>query len=395
MRIVLLKGQSRYGAQRLHVDQLSAALDAIGHVTAIADVSTNAGIVQLEAYASQGIDAVFAFNGVGSVFRIGEKSLFDLLKVPYVTLLVDHPVYHLERLSASMRNFVVATLDRSHGPFLRAYFEPEHFSMLSFMPPGANVLREPEPDTFEKHASRKIPVLFTGTYRGIPTRPWRTEVPPFFMKLFDDAADIAIAHDTMSVEQAVDEALRARNLDLSSHVRKRTLMLAYLVHDYMSAYRRDQLLRTLNDAQVPLTIYGAGWPDHMHLFPHFQYCGEGSFLETLELLHDTRIVLNSNNNFVAGGHERVFAAMMGGAAVVSDVSEFYLEAFQEGVELELFRWTKLNELGPRMHDLLADPTRTAAMAEAGYRAAEKQHSWTARARQVAALIEAATTLVKW
>ncbi|MDO8324156.1 MAG: hypothetical protein Q7T23_14590 [Phenylobacterium sp.] len=40
MRFVLFKGQSQYGSLRLHIDQLSGALNGLGHETSILELAS-------------------------------------------------------------------------------------------------------------------------------------------------------------------------------------------------------------------------------------------------------------------------------------------------------------------------------------------------------------------
>ena len=86
-----------------------------------------------------------------------------------------------------------------------------------------------------------------------------------------------------------------------------------------------------------------------------------SFQETLHLLRQARLVLNTNNGFVAGGHERVFTAMCAGAGVVSDQSRYYAEAFKEGREIATFTWSELDKVPGQIEGLLADEAALAAM----------------------------------
>jgi hypothetical protein len=90
------------------------------------------------------------------------------------------------------------------------------------------------------------------------------------------------------------------------------LLLLRAPQAFAVAYHRDRFLQTLGEVGAPLTAYGSGWEPMAERHPSFDYGRVGSVEETLSLIRRSRILLNTNNGFVAGGHERVFTAMCGG-----------------------------------------------------------------------------------
>ena len=50
------------------------------------------------------------------------------------------------------------------------------FAQLAFCPPGANELPDAADLSDAAFAARDIPAMFTGTYRGAPTKELRVEV---------------------------------------------------------------------------------------------------------------------------------------------------------------------------------------------------------------------------
>ncbi|MDE1145439.1 MAG: glycosyltransferase [Azospirillaceae bacterium] len=330
--------------------------------------------------------------------RSGDGSLYDRADALFITLHVDHPVHLWERLETKMdRRFIVSFLDATHVKLVRDAFPPDHFAALSLMPPGANTSIPPvmpvEDDLFRDWTARRdIPLLFTGTYRGTPDRRWRQAERNFVTTLFDDAADLALSHDTLAMEEAIDQVVAARDVSLAPASRTQLIRRSREVYQYVEAYRRHRLLETLNAAGVPLVVYGKGWENGP--FPAFDWRGEGSFEETLGLLRRTRLVLNSNNNFVAGGHERVFAAQVNGAAVVSDTSRYYDRHYADGRDMLFYRWSALADLPARIEAALADPDGLADVARAGFRQAATHHTWEVRARHILGLFEAANILTR-
>ncbi|MBB6252293.1 glycosyltransferase [Nitrospirillum iridis] len=398
MRIVLFKGQSQYGSLRLHIDQLATAFAALGHEAIVVDLAATDGVARLNAALARPVQFFYALNSMGVDLRAGEGSLYDAADSLFITLHVDHPVHLWERLETRMdRRFIVSFLDETHVALVRDGFPAGHFAALSLMPPGANTSIPPampdEAALFHDWAERRdIPLLFTGTYRGAPDRRWRGAERNFVTTLFDDAADLALSHDTLALEDAIDQVLAARDVSLPPASRIQLIRKSREVYQYVEAYRRHRLLETLNAAGVRLVVYGKGWEGRP--FPAFDWRGEGSFEETLGLLRRTRLVLNSNNNFVSGGHERVFAAQINGAAVVSDTSRYYDRHYADGRDMLFYRWGALDTLPDRITTALADPATLGTVARAGFRQAAIHHTWDVRARHILGLFEAGNILTR-
>ncbi|CAN7378801.1 glycosyltransferase [Phenylobacterium sp. LjRoot219] len=382
MRFALLKGQSQYGSLRLHIDQLAQALIGLGHEAPIVDMAAEDRQVQLNAALQPLPDCIFGFSGVGADLSGPAGSIYQVLGTVYASIYVDHPVHHLTRILAPIPKHVGLFLDRSHAEFLGASPAAGGFSQLGFLPPGANELPEPPDLSDSAFARRDIPLMFTGTYRGPPQPYWR-DWPEGASKL---VAEQLVARMTADARLPLLDALRAALKDLGAELTGELLgqLLPQLAapQAYAEAYHRDALLHALGAAGLPLHIWGSGWEPLAERYGGFVYGGVGSFAETLHTLRRTRVVLNINNGFVAGGHERVFTAMCAGAAVFSDANPYYAEAFEEGSEIVTFAWPQLAAAPQALADLTADVGRAGRIARAGAHRAQAEHRWTDRAQRL-------------
>ncbi|MCR5879727.1 glycosyltransferase [Phenylobacterium sp. J367] len=389
MRFALYKGQGQYGSLRLHIDQLAQALTGLGHDVRILDLMAPDANEPIRAAIADPPDAFFGISGVGSDIRLGDRSAYDHLGKPYASLYVDHPTYHLQRLSNPIAKHLVFFLDRTHVQFMTAWARRGAFAHLGFLPPGANELPDPVDLSDEAYARRDIGVLFTGTYRGAAPTPW-TEWPqgpaPTIMA---GVAERMAADARLPLMDALKSALHALGGELTAEYLQSLAPILHAGQAFAEAYHRDRLLQTLGKAGVPIDVRGHGWEPLAERYPSFRYGGVGSFEETLGLLRRTKVVLNINNGFLAGGHERVFTAMCAGAAVFSDSTKYYADAFKEGRELETFAWPKMDEAPAKLAALAADEPRAAGIARAGAKKATAEHRWTDRAAKLVKAIRQA------
>jgi hypothetical protein len=283
------------------------------------------------------------------------------------------------------------SLDHSHVRFVNRFFEENHFSAVGFLPPGATPQME-ESDFTDWEKKRDIDFLFSGSLRTPTQRSWREYGDNSLSTLLDDAVDLSLSQETLSFDDALDTALKELKYTLAPRHRKWLAMNTIIAHRFIETNRRFRLMETLNEAGVPLTIVGSGWEQYEQQFSAFTFLGEGNAQETVELMKRTRMVLNSSNNFIEGAHERVFAAQAAGAAVISDISTFYLSEYQEGQNILFYRWNQLNELPDLMVAYQKAPGQLANIALNGWNHLRAHHSWTHRAQKIVEVCQLITAV---
>jgi hypothetical protein len=382
VRFILYKGQSQYGSLRLHIDQLAEALRAQAHEAIVLDLVSEDAKTLVNAALADPPDCFFGMGGVGCDLKVGEASAYDVVGSVYASMYVDHPAHHPARLATPIRKHVAFFLDRSHVQFMTAWAAGRGLSHLGFLPPGANELPEPVDLSDEAFAKRDIPVLFTGTYRGAPQAPWRDWEESPAKTIVEEIAGRMAADGRLPVLEALKSTLADLGAELTPALMEQFVPLMQAPQFFAEAYHRDALINAMGARGVPLTIYGNGWEPMVERYPSFTYGGVGSFEETLHLVRRAKVVLNTNNGFVAGGHERVFTAMAAGAAVFSDYSKYYADAFKVGQEIALFAWPHMAEAPGQLLDLLGDEGRLARMARAGAKRAQADHRWSDRAGRI-------------
>ena len=380
MRFLLLKGASQYGSLRLHVDQLAAALSRSGDDAVVLDLLNTDETLQLNAGLIASFDCVFCFNGL---FAPENGAALAALGVTYATMFVDHPAHHLARLQTPQPGYLAFFLDRTHVSFMERLTGPEPFALLAFCPPGANIA--PMSGAARSFQERDIDILFSGTYRGAPARPW-ADMPSPVGPILAEAAERMAADSALPLLDALDASAPRFGVQPSAALVQALGPVLAAVQSFAEAYHRDAFVHAVGAAGVPLTLTGVGWTKVLEAYPSFAFLGEGSFAETLDLLARTRIAVNVNNGFVCGGHERVFAAMAAGAAVFSETSGFYDEAFVDGRDYRAFSRPGARETADALLGLLAAPATQERLALNGVQRIDEAHLWRHRAGVIRAAV---------
>jgi hypothetical protein len=377
MRFLLVKAQSQYGALRLHVDQLADALRAMGEDVRVVDAMALFGTAAYVcAVVVDGADCVLTLGGV-----YGQEygPVFKKFGITFVSLYVDNPVHHLPRLEPPECQYVAFFLDRTHQAFMQAMDDTRAFAHIGFLPPGANALAGSVDVSREAYGERDIPILFSGTYRGEPERTW-LGMPTPVSNLLNAVAERMVADGSLWIGAALRDALDVGGIKLTPEFLRTTAPVLRFVQLFAEAYHRNAFLDVVGSAGVAMQTVGKGWGPLCERYRSFSYLGEGSFEETLDLLRRTRVVINVNNGFVSGGHERVFAAMAAGAAVFSEASLFYDEVFVDGEDMLTFKTPVQPEVAARLQHLAHDLDLGAKIAANGHAKPRAHHMWANRDR---------------
>lgn len=173
MNILIYMGQSQYAAFNLFADQLAEPFKKKGHSVILFDLTQEGSSKKLiELFSSTNIDLVIAFNGMGVELTSGNKSIYDIVKTTFLAIFVDHPIYHISRLSQPVKNYIATFLDESHVDFVDDLL-PTNQVIKYFMPLAGSSDDKSCLDSYSEYLETKdIEILFTGSYFGIPTKIW-------------------------------------------------------------------------------------------------------------------------------------------------------------------------------------------------------------------------------
>ena len=332
MKALLIKGSSTYGVLRQFTDELAGAFRASGWEAQILDIENDDHARRpLGDYKGDGpFELVFSFGVFGEVADERGRSVGEMVGAPHLVQYVDYPLSHLTRLEQTSSRAALLMVDQSHVAAIGSLYPPGRFAAVRFSPHaaiGPTVSPGSNPDDFA--ARRPVRLLFPGSSYGDPLIGWRHQ-PPAVQKVFQVAAEIALAGDMTAPLDALDQAMTASGLDPADPDFAGFRKLATHVHEYVRSVRRRQLLETIIRLGLPAHIAGAGHDPDLARHKTLTLLGDVGIGDILALMAQSRIVLNANANFVAGSHERSLSALNAGAVAATDNSAFYAANFEAG-----------------------------------------------------------------
>ncbi|MBC2607973.1 glycosyltransferase [Pelagicoccus albus] len=367
-KIILYKGDSQYGVMHRFIDDIAEAYRELGHkvdIVSLGDSNPQSDQEVIKALSGEKPLFALGINGVGE-FAIDGKSIYDIGAFPHVSWLMDHPVWHMERLERGAEKFkVVGVVDDDHLAFFQAAF-PSPPSTV-FLPHGGCLARSPTP------AERDLDIVFSGSGVDPKTQreSWASKSEEE-RQLLEAAAEIGLSSYGLPLLDVVTKCFETLGLKPS-----RELFLSSMVEvdRYLRAERRLADLRALDDAGVAVDLFGNGW--EFAGFTTHRLHGPVDFDESLNLLQRSKLALNVSDFFASGSHDRVFSSMLNGAVPLTTGSNYFdsLPGFDE-VALS---YRSSSELVEKAKAGLADEADLLRRAAAGKVFTEAEHTIGKRA----------------
>lgn len=321
-------------------------------------------------------DITCTFNSVNP-FENG-RYLFDLLKVPFLALLVDPFIYSLGILKSPYT--ILSCVDRSDCAALQL----QGFNRIFFLPHAI------EREIVASREERPYEVVFLGSCNDYESvrQHWLDHQPPEICQVLETAADLVLSNDLLSIFQAI--GIAREQYPLPNQLNVDWVQLFRYVDQYTRGYDRVQLIRSIRSSQVHLfgsmdsavTIFQKGWSYYVGNQPNVTIHEAVAYPQALEVLQKTKICLNSMPFFRAGSHERVFMSLACGALPVTSHSLYWEEQFRYGEELLVYRSGQLDKLDAQVTELLANESRRTEMAAVGRSKVMQYHTWDCRVEQL-------------
>lgn len=354
-RAVLFSGHSEYGSVNAMVEGFAVGLAAQGWTTVVVDTSAADLASRLAAALAPGVDLVVATNGIGLPKE--RPSFYDRLAAPVVVWMLDHPIYHPDKIAAPVPDLRLAVVSPRHVDFARAVHGPAV--------PVVHLAHATSADVGLPWAERDIEVLACGS--PLTNDPeafrsgWRQHGAAVEERL-NRVVDAHFAAPLRPLEDLCAEALGLERLDGPA---------IYPYFATVDTYLRSRIkLRALSNLARRLgrglVVCGKRWDDAL---PDAHRLGPVPAAETLRLMRRAKVTLNLLPPYYAS-HEKMFQATARGSMVASTASELWEAWFPSG------SWRQIDENAD-----LGDPTAWEGVAAAGHAAfARGGHDWAARVK---------------
>lgn len=368
----------------LFSDQLKQGFEALGYEIFDFDLRQSALHLGLlyDLIQKKAVTAMIGFNTPFFGMQLPSGiNMWETLAIPCVNILVDHPYWYHNILMRTPHTGIVLSVDRNHSQYVERFYP--HIPCTGFLPHGGT----PAADAPKPLSDRKIDVLYAGSLYAAYAATQKPNFARFAFpaeKICEESIEQLLAHPNATIESVIEERLQAADIVLPDEDLRQFISSCVYIERVVSSHYREQIIGSVARAGFSLTLYGEGWSacDWISL-PNVHYGGRISPKEVLEKMEDSKIVLNTMPWFKDGSHERIFNAMLRGAAVVSESSLYLTENLPRDAwipfSLDPVSLTALPQL---IADLLTDTKKLQSIASYGYQLSALEHTWQARAREL-------------
>ena len=294
----------------------------------------------------------------------------------HMTWFVDHPRYLFPRILPyeQKENVWIGCVDRRHMEFLRRYYGIQNtFFAPHFGWKAKKLLAEPK----VSYQDRKYELFFPAS-----NVRWEEDVAYRYLGLTGALRTIAeetirflLEHTEFCLEEAMEAVLTRYGETEVLELSKECLEAAGEYIDfYVRIHARNQVIRSLLNAGMTVAVCGRNWSE----FPkneiektHLQILGEElPYEEVIEVMADSKVVLNVMPWFKDGSHERIAMGSMNGAVCVTDASKYVHEIWGE-TGVVYYDWRKPDELVKKLRKLSENKIEAERIAAEGQRIAEE------------------------
>ena len=307
-------------------------------------------------------DAVFGINSDYPVQQAPDGRYFwEKRDIPFYQLILDHPLYHHDRLKENMRNYHVLCLDEKHKTYILKYYP--HIKNVTVISLSIESLPDTEEHFEQIWQQKSIDVLFTGTYTSpAQIREKWNRLPEQIRTESWELAQRMVEEPLKTQEEVLIEMLAEHPEVKVSDERFREAMNWYFLADtYASAYYREKIIYLLAKNRIPLHLIGHGWDSFiserklstqeaelLHLHGEVPYAGTAAYMRK------ARLCLNVQPWFKAGIHDRILSAMGQASCCLTDGEEYLQRFFTERETIFYYNLEQLEQLPDQIDRLLQE-----------------------------------------
>lgn len=312
------------------------------------------------------------------------RCVYEYIDTPFVSIMLDAP-YNVatDNIGFPCRKHYVCVLDKTHIDALKYCYPNANFAGCMLLPLGGSPGSR-EDEIFGNE--RPLDVVYSaGLYSGGSFEPaWlEYEENQFVIRILNDVADYMLANP-VSVLTALNIVLEDRGFFGEEYTKKFTPHLFSLFH-YVKHHRRYNIMEILAKEEIPVEVYGGGWAQ-VPFANKLRIHGEVSYEEVLAAFSKAKVVLQDQAEYNNGGHDRVFTAMLNGAAVVSEYSTYLANKFEANKDIFLFDWKNTVSQLQIVDELINNESLRLSAAISAYGKASANHRWVNRAQSIMEMV---------
>ncbi|MBI1272761.1 MAG: hypothetical protein GC131_01570 [Alphaproteobacteria bacterium] len=278
----------------------------------------------------------FAFAGVGSTLQGKKGNLWEELKIPFLSLMFDHPFYNLG-------NHAIDTSYVINCYYYRDFYDVQKQYIKSKQPTALLPMAAPQTHPFYADMpwnERDIGALYlkSGVAIGKVVKKF-SEASSEVRAIIQDLIPIVCARTDAYLTDLVQARMKDQGALLDDPKNwKAFVFIVRMLDEYVRAWRSTHMVQAIKGVEG-VVIIGNGW-DHIDktgcraIFLPGEAAGKA-----YQRYRRSKCVINTNPYFRYGAHERIYEAMKTMGCSITDSNDFYAEHFSGLPNFMSFQWS--------------------------------------------------------
>lgn len=366
------ENKSRYSVLPHFTIKMSEALTRAGVHCRLLKAERSNPKPFLEALYNDPPDCTLSFNGL----LPDEQGQFfcDMIKIPHVAYLIDSPTQFLPLAGSSYT--IITSPDRFGCEFFRGL----KCKNVLFMPHAIErELTFPREDAARKYEATMLSSCID--YEAV-AELWPSKYPKEVCEAMHEAVEITLSDQETSCIQAFVQTMDRHMAE--SKITPGIFNYPEIIDQieiYAKGKERVELVRHIQGAHVH--IFGKPidlWKRYLSNKPNVTFHEPVDFEEAIEIMKQSKMVLNSCAWMKDGTHERILAGLACGALVLTNENIYMREHFKDGDSIAFYQMGKWDKVDQKINDYLANPEKIKKAAAKGRDIVMHEHTWDQRAK---------------
>lgn len=332
-RIVFIKGQSQYDVLRIGTDYRVKFYKELGFEVEILDLlAANMTNNINEIIINKKCDFIYSSNCIGIDIELNDgRNLYDALDIPFLGTLGDHPVNQLSRIINSPQKTLFTCIDKENIEYFKKYFPSKKIVLRNCS--GYRSVNYKE----RKFSDRKIDILFAGSLRNpIEIKKSWEDLDKKSQIIMKELSDLAIKEKLLiNIDDEISKIF------LKYNIKNNDLNYRAFIHSqverYTRIYKRYELIKKIGESDLNVLCIGnVKEYNKLNKSGKLIITNKVDYQSLLEMVNDSKMVLNITGHLYNGITERVLLAMINGAVAVTEEDRFTKSHFKDGENIILY-----------------------------------------------------------
>ena len=310
--------------------------------------------------------------------------IWERFGVQCLNILVDHPIYYYKALLKTVPGMQTFAVDKDHVAYMHRFY-PQ--IPCEFLPLAGNkeLTRDTDMEPYAEWEKRPYPLVFTANYVPLfNIENQLDQLEPEYRDFYYEIINGFIRNPDQDLLSLIEPYMRREIPELTDQGLLEAMNTMQAVDLWIRTYFRERTVRILAQSGIPIRIYGQDWERVSWKIPKNVSVSKKAVDSAccVNAMANAKLGLNVMPWFKDGAHDRVFTAMLQGAAPLTDDSRYLRENFKDRDTLIFYSLKELEKLPDIVTGLLKEPEAVYEIASRAKEMARQFHTWKHRAEML-------------